>query len=324
MSASESARDLIRDPRASGDPSPSQNSGWAPASAGVTQKARSNERLFSTAAATRAVRAHWPEYAIEGWALGMFMISAGCVGVLLDSALSPVPQVIVSGDLRRVLGGLAMGLTAIALIYSPWGKRSGAHMNPAITLAFLRLKHIAPTDAFFYILAQCIGGALGVLIVLALFGDAFTQPPVSYVATLPSRGGAIAFLAEFIISFLMMTMVLRASNSPRYMPYTGVFAGVLVATFISIEAPYSGMSMNPARTLASALPGNLWTGFWIYVLAPIAAMQLAVAVHLRRLGAASVQCAKLMHTADQRCIHCGFEPQRSTPIPIAQPQGERI
>ena len=130
------------------------------------------------------------------------------------------------------------------------------------------------------------------------------------------HGAALAFGAEFLISFVMMTVVLRATGSQRYMRYTGVFAGVLVAVFITFEAPYSGMSMNPARTLASALPGGVWTGFWLYVLAPIAAMQLAVAVHLRLRGRTSVPCSKLLHTPDQRCIHCGYEPPehpRSTP-----------
>jgi aquaporin Z len=122
------------------------------------------------------------------------------------------------------------------------------------------------------------------------------------------RGAALAFGAEFLISFLMMTMVLRASNSAQYMKYTGIFAGALVALFIGIEAPYSGMSMNPARTLASALPAGQWRGFWIYLIAPICAMQLAAALHLRLRGAASVRCSKLLHTKDQPCIHCGFRP----------------
>jgi aquaporin Z len=238
----------------------------------------------------------------------MFMISAGAVGVLLESSRSSLPQTIMDADVRRALGGLAMGLTAIALIYSPWGKRSGAHMNPAITLAFLKLGRIARVDAAFYIVAQSVGGALGVYIVLALFGEAFAAPPVSYVATTPPHGAAVAFGAEFLISFLMMTMVLRAMGSQRYMRYTGLFAGVLVAAFISLEAPYSGMSMNPARTFASALPGGVWNGFWIYLLAPTAAMQLAVAVHLPLRGLNSVPCSKLLHTPDQRCIHCGYEP----------------
>lgn len=265
-------------------------------------------RLKPDPQVVRILRAHWPEYLIEGWALGMFMVSAGAVATLLDYPHSPLHNAIADDNVRRALGGIAMGLTAIALIYSPWGKRSGAHMNPAITLAFLRLEHVARRDAAFYILAQFVGGTLGVLLVQSVLGDAFAQPPVAHATTAPVHGVAIAFGAEFGISFLMMTMVLRVSNSERYMRYTGLFAGVLVALFIGFEAPYSGMSMNPARSFASAFPAGMWGGLWIYFLAPIVAMQAAVALHLKLRGAASVKCSKLLHTADQRCIHCGYQP----------------
>jgi aquaporin Z len=264
----------------------------------------------SQLSATASLRRHWPEYLIEGWALGTFMISAGVFSTLLDYPGSSVNHVVGDGDLRRVLTGIAMGLTAIALISSPWGKRSGAHMNPAVTLTFLRLGHVARWDAFFYILAQLIGGTLGVLMALALLGSAFADPPVRYVATVPGpHGVTVALMAEFVISFLMMTMILYASNSPRFMRYTDIFAGILVATWISIEGPLSGMSMNPARSFASALPGHVWTAFWIYIVAPIAAMQTAAAIHLWRCGAASIKCSKLIHAPEQRCIHCGYEPE---------------
>ncbi len=257
----------------------------------------------------RTLQAHWPEYLIEAWALGMFMIAAGFVTTLLDHPGSPLNRVLHDADLRRVLTGICMGLTAIALIYSPWGKRSGAHMNPAVTLTFLRLGHIARSDALFYVLAQFIGGTLGVLVVLATLGDAFAEPPVRYVVTVPGpRGIEVALLAELAISFVMMTSILHASNSQRLRRYTGVFAGILVATWISIEGPLSGMSMNPARTFASALPGNVWTGFWIYVLAPVAGMQAAASLFVRRRGREAVKCSKLIHADDQRCIHCGYEP----------------
>jgi aquaporin Z len=252
------------------------------------------------------LRSHWPEYLIEAWALGTFMVSAGVFATAFDYPGSPLHDAIGNGDVRRVLVGVAMGLTAVALIYSPWGKRSGAHMNPAVTLAFLRLRHVAGWDAAFYILAQLIGGTLGVLLVRSALGAAFAQPPVDHVVTVPMQGTAVAFAAEAGISFLMMTTVLHVSNSAQYMRYTGLCAGVLVALFISFEAPYSGMSMNPARSFASAFPAGHWTGFWIYVLAPVLAMQAAVALHLRLRGAESVKCAKLLHTADQRCIHCGY------------------
>ncbi len=125
--------------------------------------------------AREALGSHWPEYLIEGWALGTFMISAGIVATLLGSAASPLSTVIADPLLRNGTAGIAMGLTAIALIHSPWGKRSGAHMNPAVTLTFLRLGKTRGWDAVFFILAQTLGGTVGVLIVAALFGSAFTD-----------------------------------------------------------------------------------------------------------------------------------------------------
>ena len=255
------------------------------------------------------LRAHWPEYLIEGWALGMFMVSAGLLTTLFDYPDSPVSHALHDGTVQRILIGICMGLTAVALIYSPWGKRSGAHMNPAVTLTFLRLGHVSRWDAFFYIVAQFIGGTIGVLLVLAILGDAFTQPPIRYVATVPgAHGVAAALIAELTISFLMMTTILHVSNSQRLMRYAGLCAGVLVATWISIEAPLSGMSMNPARTFASALPSNVWTGFWIYMVAPVVGMQAAASLFVWRRGRDAVKCSKLMHTTDQRCIHCGYRP----------------
>jgi aquaporin Z len=251
-----------------------------------------------------ALRAHWPEYLIEAWALGTFMVSAGAVGVALGYPGSPLHQMLPDPTLRRVLAGIAMGLTAIALIYSGWGQRSGAHMNPAVTLSFLRLGKVQRWDAFFYVVAQFAGGVLGVWLVAAICNAAFTAPPVAYVATRPGPAGAgVAFVAELAISAIMMLTILVASNSRRFAPYTGLFAGLLVATYIVVEEPLSGMSMNPARSFASALPGMLWEGFWIYLIAPVLGMLLAT--QLRRGG---THCAKLQHPDDVRCIHCGHEP----------------
>ena len=79
-----------------------------------------------------SLRRHWPEYLFEGALLGVFMISACAFTALLEHPASSVRQAISNGDVRRALIGLAMGLTAVVLIYSPWGQRSGAHMNPAV------------------------------------------------------------------------------------------------------------------------------------------------------------------------------------------------
>jgi aquaporin Z len=255
-----------------------------------------------------ALRRHWPEYLMEAAGLGLVMVSAGLFATLLWYPGSPVAEALPDGVMRRALMGLMMGLTVIAIIYSPWGQQSGAHINPAVTLTFWRLGKVATWDAVFYALAQFGGGALGVLAVLTLLGAIFADPPVSYVATMPGAAGvAVALLAEAVISFGLMIMILFTTNTPKLMRLTGVFAGCLVALFITFEAPLSGMSMNPARTLASALPGNLWHALWIYFAGPAAGMLLAVEVYRLVRRTPDVICAKLNHHTHRRCIfRCGY------------------
>jgi aquaporin Z len=252
------------------------------------------------------LRAHWPEYLMEAALLGLFMVSAGVFGTLLEHPDSPVRQALPSPRLRLALAGLAMGLTAVALIYSPWGRQSGAHFNPAVTLTFFRLGKIRLGDALFYVLAQFAGGILGVYFVLVLLGARFADAPVNYVATLPTAGPVPAFVAEALLAGGLMTMVLYTMNSARWMRWTGVFAGLLVAVYITVEAPISGMSINPARTLASAVPGRIWTSLWIYFTAPPLGMLLAVELHRLLTRGEQPHCAKLYHDAKRRCIFCGY------------------
>lgn len=252
-----------------------------------------------------ALRHHWPEYLMEAAGLGIFMISAGVFTTLLLYPGSPFHQAISSPLVTRASIGGAMGLTAIALIYSPWGQQSGAHYNPAVTLTFLRLGKVRPWDAFFYIGSQFIGGLAGVLLLAAILRGSFRQPPVSYATTLPGVDGpAVAFLAEGLISFTMMGTILVVSNTKMLAKYTGFFAGLLVFVFITIEAPLSGMSMNPARTLSSALPARAWANLWIYFTAPVLGMLLAADFIKFVRGRATVFCAKLHHETPRRCIFC--------------------
>ena len=234
---------------------------------------------------------------MEAAALGMFMISACAFGVLLEN---------VSGLTGRILAGIAMGLTAVSIISSPWGQRSGAHMNPALTLTFLSLGKIAAWDALFYVIAQFLGGAAGVLVSSWILGPALAR--VRFVATVPgAEGSGVAFAAEFLISFLLLSVVLNVSNSRRFTRFTPWIAGLLVATFISVESPLSGMSMNPARTVGSAYSSGIWTAIWVYFLAPTLAMLSAGQIYKRSRGAHRVFCAKYHHHNTQRCIfRCGF------------------
>jgi len=255
-----------------------------------------------------ALRRHWPEYLMEGAELGLFMVSAVLFSALLEHPASPVRAFIPDPFLRRALMGVVMGATAVAIIYSPWGKRSGAHFNPSVTLTFFRLGKIGPADALFYVSFQFLGGLLGVIVSGALLGTVARDKAVNYAATLPGpQGAGAAFFWETLISFVLMLVLLVVSNSRRLARLTGMFAGVLVATYITFEAPISGMSMNPARTFASAVPARAFADLWIYFTAPSLGMLLAAQTFVGLRGARAVACAKLHHRNAARCIfRCGY------------------
>lgn len=249
------------------------------------------------------MKEHWREYLIEAWGLGTFMVVAGIFATILYSPDCPFSFLISHDFSKRLLMGIAMGITAIAIIYSPWGKRSGAHINPAVTLTFFRLKKITLFDALGYIISQFIGGLLGILLAAFILGRSFTYPPVNYLVTVPGKWGLIAALiTEFLLALGLMLMVLFTSNNNKLSPYTGIFAGILVANYITFAAPISGMSLNPARTFASGLPSQIWSGFWIYYFAPPLAMLLAAEIYLRYRRKPKTICYKLCPNGEQPCI----------------------
>lgn len=132
------------------------------------------------------------------------------------------------------------------------------------------------------------------------------------MVTVPGNDGiAVAFVAEFLMAFTLMTIVLQVNNAPRAAPYTGVIVGLLVAMFITFLAPLSGMSINPARTFASAVVGDRWDAFWLYCLAPPLGMLLAAQVFVVRR--ARVDCAKMYHAAGTPCIFCEYQHGTSPP-----------
>ena len=259
--------------------------------------------------AARTASLHWPEYLIEAGAIGTFMVSAAVFAAVLYHPSSPVAGAVSNDIVRRAWMGLAMGATAVAIIYSPWGQRSGAHMNPAVTLTFFRLGKVARPDLLGYVIAQFAGAVLGIAAVAAALRGIVSDPSVNYVTTLPGpRGDAVAFIAEAGISFLLMLTILAISNHSRLAPFTGLFAGLLVWMYITIEAPLSGMSMNPARTFGSALVARDYLGLWIYFTAPPLGMLLAAEIFTRSSGA-RVLCAKLHHPHHGPCIFgCSLKP----------------
>ena len=263
--------------------------------------------------AIESIRLHWPEYAMEAGEAGIYLFSACALATLLWHPASPVQPFLPNEAVRRILMGLGMGLTVLAIVLTPWGKQSGAHFNPAVTLTFYRLGKMSPWDAAFYSAAQLSGAITGVALASLVLHNAPAQKAVHYAATLPGiYGDRVAFIAEAIISFILMSAVLFTSNHEVLSRYTHHIAAGLVAIYIAFESPISGMSTNPARTFGPAIYGSYWHALWIYFMAPPLGMLAASEVFLRVRGGQGPYCAKLHHHNNKRCIfHHGAPLQRS-------------
>jgi aquaporin Z len=252
-----------------------------------------------------SLRRHWPEYLMEAGEAGVYLFSACAIATLLWHPHSPIQEYLPSDAVRRMLMGAAIGATIIAIVLSPWGKQSGAHFNPAVTLTYYRLGKMTPCDTLFYCIAQLSGAVAGVAAASLLLRGAPAHHAVRYAATLPGiYGDGIAFAAELVISFLLMSAILFASNHESLAPYTPYFAAILAAVYIAFESPLSGMSTNPARTFGPALYGGYWNALWIYFVAPPLGMLVAAQGFLWVRESKGPYCAKLHHDNDKRCIFC--------------------
>jgi aquaporin Z len=241
-----------------------------------------------------AIRHRWHLYIFEGVELALFMISACVFTVILFDPSSPIASLLPDQTLRRLLMGISMGVTAVLIIHSPMGKRSGAHFNPAITLTYFRLGKIASADAFLYVIGQFIGGVAGVGLSALLLGSALASPAAMFAITVPGKyGTGGAFAAEAFMAALLMGVVLWTSNRPAFASSTSYLVGILITFYVLLFAPVSGFSINPARTTASAVFAGVWTAIWLYFTAPVLGMLFAAEVYLRSQGRDRILCAKL-------------------------------
>jgi len=264
--------------------------------------------------ALESLRGHWPEYLMEAGETGSYMFLVCTFATLLLHPGSPIPHFIPSLLFRRALMGLLVGSAVVTIVLTPWGKQSGGHFNPAITLTFYQLGKLPFWDMLFYVAAQFAGAAAGVGIAAYVLRDAPRNVSVRYAVTAPGIFGKPGALAgEVVISFILMLSILFASNRGALARYTPYLVGALYAAFITFEAPLSGMSMNPARTFGSAFRADYWQAFWIYLIAPAAGMFAASQLFLWARGGIGPYCAKLHHENDKRCIfQHGYRPPRFT------------
>ena len=287
----------------------------ATATADTAPVAASSPRLYPvtalppSASLPESVRVHWREFLVEGAEIGGLMLSICFFGALLYSNTSPMHHLALSRGMNSALMGTAIALTTFTIIRSPFGRRSGAHFNPAITLSFLCLGRIRRWDAMCYVAAQFVGGAVGVLLAHHLFGARLSEASVRYLVTVPgSYGDGTAFLAELILSGLLMGIVLYASNHRLLTRLSPLFVALLTIFYYTACPAISGFSVNPARTFSSALFAWIWQGIWIYFTAPCAGMLMAAGTYIVVMGADRVYCAKVFHDMHSPCpFPCHFE-----------------
>lgn len=180
---------------------------------------------------------------------------------------------------------LAFAFVVTAMVYA-LGHLSGAHINPAVTVAFWSAGRFPGRDVLPYVLAQCAGAVAASLTLTAVLGRVGRAG-----ATVPAVGVGGSFAVEWLLSFVLMLVVMAVATDPRAAPgFAGVAVGLTVGFCAMTGGPLTGASMNPARSLGPAVAGGTWDAHWIYWLAPVTAMLAATRVYewLRPAGAVQV------------------------------------
>lgn len=256
----------------------------------------------------RRLREHWPEYLIELLGLTWTTFASFGISWLIWPAVSPVGRHWIHPELtRRALIGLGASAALVLFIYTRWGQRSGAHLNPAFTLAFFVLGKLEAADALFYVLAQFVGSALGAALFVPTKVKLAGRPASAELILTPGLTGAVgAFGLEVVLTFVMFLFALLVMNS-RLHRYTSLVLGAGLSLVALVASPTQGAGLNCARGFAVALLAGKWTFFWIDLLAtPIGAVAAAL-FYARTLGR-PVFCAKFYHPPHNvRCLfRCGY------------------
>lgn len=246
---------------------------------------------------------HWREYAAEllGTAFNLFV---GLSAVVFDFGKGlPMEHLIPDTGTRLLITGLIFAGSGSLVAISPLGKLSGAHINPSLSLAFWAQGKMHFQDLAGYIIGQLLGAILGVWLMAKMWGSYATS--VYNGMTLPGVGYSLwsVFFAEVFITFLLVLSIFIFVSNHRLMRWTPLMVWFLVATLVWQEAPISGTSLNPARSLGPALVTGFWKDQWLYCIAPPLGALFAVAVfRLLPSGRGDVLTCKLFHVPNYRSI----------------------
>jgi aquaporin Z len=195
----------------------------------------------------------------------------GTFGVVFAGTGAIVINTITGGTVTHMGVALTFGLIVMAMIFA-LGDISGAHMNPAVSIALVLARRFPRRELGPYVVAQCLGAFAASLLLLALFPESPTLG-----ATLPSGSFVQSLILEGVLTFILMLVVLSISRGPKN---RGTLAAFVIGGVVALEAlfagPICGASMNPARSLAPGVVSGQWTALWIYIVGPVAGAALAV------------------------------------------------
>jgi aquaporin NIP len=210
--------------------------------------------------------------AAEGLA-AFALVFAGCGAIVASAEYG--------GSLGNVGVALVFGLVIMAMVYAT-GHLSGAHINPAVTLAFALTRHFPAREAIVYITAQLTGAVLAALVLLAVW----TEQPAELGATVPHVGAGSAVVYELVMTALLMFVIMAVATDTRA---AGAAAAIAIGGAIALDAlfggPVTGASMNPARSFGPALVAGEWREFWVYLAGPLAGAALGAFTYQTVRGA---------------------------------------
>ena len=246
-----------------------------------------------------ADRSAWSLYAAEFLGTALLLIGGLSAVIVIISPASPFAAFALPGWLARGIAGALFGLTGTLVTISVLGKHSGAHLNPAMTLAFVIEGKISASHASWYVLSQCLGAIAGACVVL-VWGP--LGKPLRYGATTPAPGmnPVLAVALEALCTVVLVGTVFVFLGHPRLRRFTPWTMSPMYAVMVSIEAPFTGTSTNPARSLGPAVATGTWQGFWIYLVGPaLGALVGVVVARLLGRGRRDVHQARIApHPAD--------------------------
>ena len=212
------------------------------------------------------------------------LILGGLSAVCLDFGRgTPLPHLLPSASWRLLLTGLLFGGTGSLIAVTPVGRRSGAHLNPCVTLAFFVTGHVHRDDLLGYALAQVGGAAAAAVLVARLWGGAARSVADGVTRPGPGTGALAAVGIEALMTAILVATILLCVSHRRSVRWTPLAVWVVVALLVRFGAPYTGTSLNPARSLGPALVAGQLGGLWIYWVGPPAGALAAVAL-FRLLG----------------------------------------